>query len=182
VSRRHLTDAGLVARCRAQDQDAWDELVGRFSQYVYAIIVQGFRLSNADAEELFQDVFTRAYERLGDLREDEAIRPWIAQLTRRMAIDRMRRWRDEEPLDDATVTLAGDPVHARLDEAMAVRDAVAGLPEACREVIDRFFLRDESYQSIGSALGIPSGTIASRISRCLSKLREVLAEPARLGA
>ena len=42
----------------------------------------------------------------------------------------------------------------------------------CRDVLDRFFTRDESYRTIGAALGIPSGTIASRISRCLDKLRE----------
>ena len=48
------------------------------------------------------------------------------------------------------------------------------MPEDCREVLDRFFCRDESYRTIGEALAIPSGTIASRISRCLEKLRERL--------
>ena len=50
---------------------------------------------------------------------------------------------------------------------------MAELSENCREILDRFFARDESYQTIGAALDIPSGTIASRISRCLSRLREV---------
>ena len=59
-----------------------------------------------------------------------------------------------------------------LDEAFAVREVLADLPEECREVLDRFFCRDESYRTIGQELGIPSGTIASRISRCLGKLRE----------
>ena len=63
---------------------------------------------------------------------------------------------------------------AELDEAFAVREALAGLSEDCREVLDRFFCRDESYRTIGEALGLPSGTIASRISRCLGKLRESL--------
>jgi RNA polymerase sigma factor (sigma-70 family) len=52
--------------------------------------------------------------------------------------------------------------------------ARAGLSEDCREVLERFFCRDESYRTIGEVLGIPSGTIASRISRCLGKLRERL--------
>jgi DNA-directed RNA polymerase specialized sigma24 family protein len=46
------------------------------------------------------------------------------------------------------------------------------LPDRCHEVLDRFFACDESYATIGAALGIPPGTIASRISRCLGKLRE----------
>jgi RNA polymerase sigma factor (sigma-70 family) len=61
---------------------------------------------------------------------------------------------------------------AELDEAFAVREALSGLSEECREVLDRFFCRDESYRTIEEALGIPSGTIASRISRCLAKLRQ----------
>ena len=54
-----------------------------------------------------------------------------------------------------------------LDEAFAVHEALAELPENCREILDRFFARDESYRTIGDALDLPSGTIASRISRCL---------------
>ena len=59
----------------------------------------------------------------------------------------------------------------RLDEAIAVHEALAILPDNCQDILDRFFARDESYRTIGDALHLPSGTIASRISRCLSKLR-----------
>src|SRR5919199_5339692 len=93
-------DAELVARCRAGDQTAWNELVERFSRYVYAICVQAFRLSEHDAEDVFQDVFAKVYEHLGRLRDDEAIRPWIGQLTRRLCIDRLRSGGREQPSDD----------------------------------------------------------------------------------
>jgi len=53
-----------------------------------------------------------------------------------------------------------------------VQDAMRRLPEHCAEILDRFFTRDESYRTIGEALDLPPGTIASRISRCLSKLRK----------
>jgi RNA polymerase sigma factor (sigma-70 family) len=59
----------------------------------------------------------------------------------------------------------------RLDAALDVRAALEVLPEHCQEILDRFFARDESYGTIADALGIPAGTIASRISRCLVKLR-----------
>src|SRR5690349_5426170 len=106
-----LSDAQLVARCRGGDQQAWSELVERFSRYVYAISVQAFRLPEADD------------------------------------------------------TLA------LLDDALAVHEALAAAPEHCREILDRFFARDESYKTIGEALDLPSGTIASRISRCLARLK-----------
>ena len=64
-----------------------------------------------------------------------------------------------------------DNAIAKLDEALVVHEALATLPDNCREILDRFFARDESYRHIGDALDLPAGTIASRISRCLVKLR-----------
>jgi RNA polymerase sigma factor (sigma-70 family) len=168
--RVELTDAQLVARCRTGDHDAWRELVDRFSRYVYAIAVQGFKLPEHDAEDVFQEVFTRAYEHLHKLRDDEAIRPWLAQLTRRLCIDRLRAGSAEQLDDDVEIADADDTI-ARLDESLAVHEALSALPDNCQEILDRFFARDESYHTIGDALDIPSGTIASRISRCLTKLR-----------
>ncbi len=167
-----VTDAQLVARCRAGDHDAWCELVERFSRYVYAIAVQAFRLPEHDAEDVFQEVFARVYERLDQLRDDEAVRPWIAQLTRRECIDRLRAGAREQAGVAEIEPPGVDDTLARLEEALAVHEALGTLPEECREILDRFFARDESYRTIGEALDLPQGTIASRISRCLAKLRE----------
>jgi RNA polymerase sigma-70 factor (ECF subfamily) len=165
-------DAALVARCRLGDEDAWAELVERFSRYVYAICIQGFRLGSHDAEDVFQDVFAKVFEQLDNLRDDAAIRPWLAQLTRRTCIDRFRRARPETPVDE--IDAGVEDVLATLDEALAVRQVLAGIGEPCGEMLDRFFARDESYRVIGEQLGLPSGTIASRISRCLEKLRSAM--------
>jgi RNA polymerase sigma-70 factor (ECF subfamily) len=167
------SDAALVQRCRAGDDAAWRELVDRFSRYVYAIAVQGFRLPQQDAEDVFQEVFTRVYERLGSLRDDEAVRPWIAQLTRRLCIDRLRSGSHESDADiDELPELPAEDALEALEQAFDVHDAMNELPENCRQILDRFFARDESYRTIGDQLGLPAGTIASRISRCLDKLRD----------
>ena len=63
---------------------------------------------------------------------------------------------------------------AENDEAVTVHEALAGLPDQCRELLDRFFSRDQSYRTLGEVLDLPAGTIASRISRCLAKLAEEL--------
>ena len=167
-------DARVVARCRTGDPVAWNEFVERFSRYVYAICVRGFRLAQHDAEDVFQEVFARAYERLPELRSDDAVRSWLAQLTRRLCIDRLRllarnTLTSEEP-DEAAV----DDVLSTLDDAMTVRAALDAVGDPCREILDRFFCRDESYRAIGDALELPAGTIASRISRCLAKVRAEL--------
>ena len=165
-----LTDGQLVARCRGGDHEAWNELVERFSRYVYAIAVQAFKLPEHDAEDVFQEVFARAYEHLPKLRDDDAIRPWLAQLTRRLCIDRLRAGAHEQP-EEFVEPIEVDETIAKLDEALAVHEALAILSDGCQDILDRFFARDESYRTIGEALELPAGTIASRISRCLAKLR-----------
>jgi len=169
------TDAQLVSRCRSGDQAAWNELVERFSRYVFAICVQAFRLPPEDAEDVFQEVFARVYQHLERLRSDDSIRPWIAQLTRRLCIDRLRSSGREGPAELDDLDPGGvDEALAGLEDALTVRASLDAVGDPCRDILDRFFTRDESYKSIGEALGLPAGTIASRISRCLGKVRAEL--------
>lgn len=174
-SSQPRTDAQIVAGCREGDPECWNLLVDRFSRYVYAICVQGFRLTPADAEDVFQDVFSKVFEHLDRLRDDSAIRPWLAQLTRRTCIDRLRSTSRETSVDELEPPGVDDLVSA-LDEALTVRAALERLSPECREILDRFFTRDESYRVISEALALPPGTIASRISRCLDKLKATLEE------
>ena len=165
----------LLSRCRAGDEEAWRVLVEHYSRYVYAIAVQGFRLPEPDAEDVFQECFARVYENLEKLRDDQAFQPWLAQLTRRLCIDRVRaggREQPAEPVDEGAV----DETLATLDEALSMHEALGALSDDCQEILDRFFARDQSYRTIGEALDIPAGTIASRISRCLAKLKTTLTE------
>lgn len=173
-----IADKDLVRACREGDQQAWAMLVERFSRYVYAIALQAFRLSVQDAEDVFQEVFTRTYEHLDRLHSDESIRPWIGQLTRRLAIDRLRLASRESLGDETLELIDGQADHEleRIELALGVRAAMETLPEHCQEILDRFFARSQSYHEIAAALDLPMGTIASRISRCLAKLRVELGD------
>jgi RNA polymerase sigma factor (sigma-70 family) len=166
----------LVALCREGDQRAWNQLVDRYSSYVYAIAVRGFRLDEHDAEDLFQEVFARTYERLGQLRDPGAVRAWIGQLARRLALDRLRGGRAQVGLEQVPEPKAADDALAEIDAALSVQQMLAQLPEPFREMLDRFFARGESYRQIAAELDLPSGTIASRVSRGLEKLRVLLEE------
>ena len=170
----NLGDAELVRRMREGDQAAWgsSSSATRATSTRLPLVPIGF--VEHDAEDVFQEVFARAYSHLGSLRDDEKIKPWVGQLTRHLCIDRLRSGSREEP--DADIELAARETIERIEEACAVQDALATLSPECREVVDRFFCRDESYRQIGDALGIPNGTIASRISRCLARLRERMEE------
>jgi RNA polymerase sigma-70 factor (ECF subfamily) len=158
----------MLAGCREGDPAAWSALVRRYSAYVHAIAVRSYRLAEHDAEDVFQEVFARTYDHLDDLRDDSALRAWLGQLTRRLCIDRLRASARTTPVADVDDVAVDE---RDLDLALSVRDAMARLPEPAREVLDRFFARDESYRTIAEALEIPPGTVASRISRALAALR-----------
>src|SRR2546430_10196557 len=127
-----LSDSELVARCRSGDQQAWAELVDRFSRYVYAISVQAFRLSDSDAEDVFQEVFARAYEHLDKLRDDAAVRPWLAQLTRRLCIGPPRAASRARPTAAEELGLSEPEENLTLlEDALTVHEAHAAAAEHC---------------------------------------------------
>ena len=84
---------------------------------------------------------------------------------------RKRRLDDGGELEE---TVANDELLEHLDEALLVREALEQLSPECQEILDRLFARDESYRTISDALDLPGGTVASRISRCLRRLRDEL--------
>jgi RNA polymerase sigma-70 factor (ECF subfamily) len=179
VAPRRYRDAEVFSRCRRGDESAWPELVRNFAPYVHAIAVGAYRLSEPDAEDVFQEVFLRTWQNLGRLKSDEAIRPWIAQLTRRLCVDRLRSAARELSRDDLdrSPSLAARDAAAQIDEALIVREAISRLPAIQQEIIERVFVRGESHATIASALGIAEGTVASRICRARERLRSLLTEP-----
>ena len=139
---------------------------------MYAIATRVYRLQDHDAEDVFQDVFTRTWQHLDDLRDDTAVRPWIGTLTRRLCVDKLRSASREVPVEELIETDADDQRRARGDRRGA--DGARGDEAASRALRrdPRPVLRPgPELQAIGEALDLPPGTIASRISRCLRKLR-----------
>ena len=166
----------LVSRCRAGDREAWAAVVSDHAGLVHGILRGAYRLSSHDAEDAFQEVFTRLYLNLGELREDRALPGWIARVTRNIAIDVIRMRRREVADEGQLSEGAYDAPYEQIIEAMSVREALARLPHQQREMLELFFVKDQSYRTIAAALSVPPGTIASRISRALAMLRAELVE------
>jgi RNA polymerase sigma factor (sigma-70 family) len=166
----------LVIRCRAGDREAWTAVVQNHAGLVNGLLRGAYRLSPHDSEDAFQEVFTRLYLRLGDLREDRALPGWIAQVTRNVALDLIRRRQREVAAGDELDEASFDDSYERTLDAMSVRQALSRLPVQQREMLERFFVQDQSYSTIAAELSIPAGTIASRISRALALLRNEFME------
>jgi len=163
------SDAELVTRCRAGDQAAWDALVDRYARYVHAIVARVYRLDSHDAEDVFQEVFARVFERLDTLRDGDALRPWIAQTARNCAVDSLRRSGREVPVDDVPEVV--DDGLARLDEALTVHAALDRLcPSATRSSIA------SSAATRATARSAPSSSCRPARSRAGSPAASLVSE------
>jgi RNA polymerase sigma-70 factor (ECF subfamily) len=129
------------------------------------------------AEDIVQETLLRAWQHAAELEVEQA-RPWLFTVARRLVIDseRSRRARPRQtPLVSVEDTSTTDELDAALD-ACLVADALAALSPAHREVIVEGFYRGRSTTEIAAALGVPDGTVRSRMFYALRALRLALAE------
>lgn len=176
VVDQEASDDDLVQACLAGDEQAWAAMLGRYGAYVYAVAVRAYRLEPQAADEVFQDVCVRLYDGLAGYRGSGGFKPWVRQVTISACRDHFRRLSRHErgqPLDGY------DPPEAEmadLDAALDVRGAVARLKDPCRTTIEYAFFLDLTQAETAKRLGVPEGTVAARISRCLRRLRDDLQE------
>jgi RNA polymerase sigma-70 factor (ECF subfamily) len=177
-----VTDSSpdLIARARAGDGGAFEALYRAHVGRVYALCLR-LEADARRAEELTQDVFVRAWERLATYRGDAAFGTWLHRLAVNVVMsDRRSAWRHGLRLVSGGAEIdevAEPPGRARSDgglDAIDLDHAIAGLPPGARAV---FVLHDvEGYQhaEIASMAGIAEGTSKAQLFRARRLLREVL--------
>ncbi len=172
-------EAELVAKAKGGDRHAYEEIVRRHQNIAVrtAWLLTG---SAADAEEAAQDAFVKAHRALGRFREGAPLRPWLLTIVANEARNRVRAAgrRERLVLRVAEERRPGGAVPSpeaalldfeRRDELLA---AVAELPETDRQAIACRYFLDLSEEETAAALGCRRGTVKSRLSRALGRLRE----------
>ena len=174
-----------MARARRGDERAYEELVVRYSDLAFrtAYVATG---SAADAEEAALDGFVKAHRALDRFREGEPFRPWLLRIVGNEARNRRRAAgrRAKIELTAARADRAGDAAPSpeaavlaaeRRAELLAALDRLE--PDA-RQVVACRSLLELDVAETAAALGLPEGTVKSRLSRALERLRAVMARPA----
>jgi RNA polymerase sigma-70 factor (ECF subfamily) len=171
----------LVERARGGDVRAYESLVRRYQDIAYrtACLITG---SAADAEDATQEGLVKAWYALDRFRSDAAFRPWLLTIVANEARNRRRsgRRQDDLAMRVAEARPSGDA--APSPEAAALADerrrallrAIAGMPERDRRVIAARFLLELSERETAEVLGCRPGTVKSRVSRALTRLRLTL--------
>ena len=164
-------EEGLVSAARRGDRRAFAALHRRFAPVVHAVLLA--RVPPAEAEDLVQDVFVKALEKIHTLRDGAAVGGWLCTLARNRAADFFRRRRRAETLPD---DLPAEPSADRTMRAREVLDAIRALPDAYRETLLMRLCEGRTGPEIARLTGLTPGSVRVNLPRGMKLLR------ARLGA
>jgi RNA polymerase sigma-70 factor (ECF subfamily) len=175
----HLSEADLVLRAGGGEAAAWEAIIGRHREAVfrYACLQLG---DTAEAEDIAQETFLRAFRSFHRFDVGRPLRPWLLRIARNLARNRWRSWSrrlraTERWKNEAVSEAAGSPFLAEGGTAPAaaeLRGIVARMGEPDRQVIYLRFFLGLSLEETSEALSLPLGTVKSRLSRALERLRE----------
>lgn len=171
----------IVEACLRGDESAWETLVCQHTRLVYWIAWR-FTGDHGTAEDVTQEVFLRVFRSLGTFRAAEAtLATWLTRLTRNFLIDRYRRTQQDGVTQSGEkdrqfgMLVARSADHPeRVLAAREARDLVQSIllvlePELREQVVYRD-LQDMDYREIAEAVGIPVGTVKSRLNRARAEL------------
>jgi RNA polymerase sigma-70 factor (ECF subfamily) len=170
-----LTDIdALIARCLSGDQVAWDQIVRQHWRKVFNLAYK-FVGRHDEAEDLTQDIFLKIFKALHTFDRRANFQTWLISISRNLCIDHYRSVRKERETMARDVDASElSPVSRergpygqleQLDLKHLIKRALAELPPTLREAVMLRDLQEFSYQEISAQLGLPEGTVKSRINR-----------------
>jgi RNA polymerase sigma-70 factor (ECF subfamily) len=196
----HPSDEELIAGCRRGDEASFDQLFERYRSRLFTFVWRYMR-DRETAEDVFQETFVRVFTRAGSYRKRAKVSTWIYTIAANLCRDELRKRRRRQtvsldgPLpgeDPGQVWMqivrtpeasADDPRQAAQDaeHRRALWQAVDELPDDLRVTLELQALHGLKYREVAEVLGIPLGTVQSRIHNAIKLLRKAFAnEPARV--
>lgn len=184
------SEAELLARCRRGDADAWDELFDLHYAAAGRFIFQlASDLAREDAEEICQEAFLSVIRNLDSFHGESQFQTWLFRIAANKARDfrerrnAAKRGSGQTPVslqaEDGETGLTLDPpaelpgpdeVIMSAEKMALVREALDGLGEPCREIVELRYFGDLSYEELSRTLKLNPKTVSSRLSKCLDRL------------
>jgi len=173
------SESYLIRRLRRGDRQACSELIDRYHAGVYGYL-RRLGAEASLAEDLTQETYTRAWRRIDTVRKATSLRSWLLTIARNEFLQQARAERLSvtgldglpEPADD------GEPRAERIltgtERDRTLRRAIDKLDPELQETVALHYFQDLSLKEVGATLGIPTGTVKSRVHRALGRLRALL--------
>lgn len=170
-------DADLIRRCLGGEQAAWNEMIERYGRLVYSI-PRRYGLDSADADDVFQAVFSILYRRLAALRDHDRLSSWLITTAHRESWRVGKKTGRYEHLDEKFVDVSEPQADQaeRWEQQHIVRAGLAELGGRCEELLSALFLenKEPSYDEIAARLNMRIGSIGPTRARCFEKLEAIL--------
>ena len=167
----------LVERCRRGEVGAFEELVDRYKNLVFAMIVRMFP-DRSQAEDLAQDVFLRIHRGLPYFRGEARLSTWIYRIVANVCLQDRGRGASAISLDDVSARVSAPAASDRHAHDLELRDrlekAIAQLPAQYRLLIAAHYLRGVQYEELAEAMNMPLGTVKTQLHRAKRQLRLLL--------
>ena len=160
------TEADWIEGCKAGRRRAFEPLVRRYGPRAYRFAL-GIVGNAEEAKDLSQEAFIRAYGAMERFHETRSFYPWFLTILRNVCLSYLRRRLSKVALEDVPET------PARPELRLAMETALLSLKEADREILVMKAFQDMSYAEIAETLGIPIGTVMSRLYHTRRRLKEV---------
>ena len=175
-----VNERELVERCRSGDEGAFQELVERYKDLVFALIARTMQ-DRSRAEDLAQDVFLRVHRGLPYFRGEAQLSTWIYRIVANVCLQDQTRPRATESLDDERTrarvvdkTSVTDRKFGDLELRDRLEKAIARLPPNYRLLIAAHYLDGVQYEALAEALQLPLGTVKTQLHRAKQQLRRLL--------
>ena len=173
-----VTDEELARRAAGGDPDAAEALVLRYEQRLYGLIVRALHGPGPDAENLFQETWLHAMRAIKDFDPKRKFSTWLFRIALNLCRDRWRRESTEkralpdlEAEADSTPTQRQDTALERKEAVHRLRSFIRRLPSDQREVLILRYYNQLSEREVADIVGIPTGTVKSRMYHAIRKLR-----------
>lgn len=168
-----------VVRAQQGDRDAFGELITQFQSRVYGIVMQRLR-NTAEADEVTQEVFLRAFRKLEQLKEPAAFAGWLCQIAARLSINRAVRRPPETACEPTTFEVLQETLDTpaaelmQMEEAEQLRSGLDRLGDLDRKTLMAFYFDGQSLKEMSVAFDSPIGTIKRRLHTARHRLRDAL--------
>ena len=171
------SDHDLIQACLSGNEEAWKELVRRYSRLVYSVALRR-GLSTTDADDVHQNVFVIVFRHLRDLRDHKLLAAWLIRISHRECFRLHKRDKTTDEISDDlpdSETLP-DEKAATWEFQHFVHLALNQIDVSCRKLLTALFLDPQkpSYQEVAKSLDLSIGSIGPNRARCFKKLETLL--------
>ena len=170
------TNVELVNKAIAGDKDAWGQLYTSYSEYVYGLALRKTG-SDADANDIAQDVFIKGAAKIGQLREPAAFAGWIRQITNRLIVNHVTRNKLVTGCENENFQFNEIPleVETAVSEDLNVKAGIERLGDMDREIINEYYFGNGAkLHQLATKIGVPVATAKRRLCVARQRLKEIL--------